>query len=332
MYTVLAYSTEKTSAQIANIYASIFPDLQARNVPILGAPRLNSLGNQFIAVGDSLTYGEGASNHTTTSYPAQTIPLLNDAFTLNNLGVESVTNGDVLSNCLNFYEPAISSMAAKSVVVDWIGTNSTTDTADWMGGANCLKRTGAKLILVSLKSYTGADSAMQTASAFYRKNWSSLADGFVDLQDVPLLGASGASTDSTYFADGVHLTDAGYALVAQYVANAVNKLFGSSDASYNTATASTYQMVAADGFLFADNTNNAIALTLPDCLGYAGVFKVKAGSNGANAITIQNAVAAETVDGVNLIGSPKALAANSTTRFLVVPGPLTTGGCTWRID
>lgn len=54
-----------------------------------------------------------------------------------------------------------------------------------------------------------------------RQNWRSFADGLLDFDAIPQLGADDAWANTDYFRDGVHLADAGSALVAGYVAGRI---------------------------------------------------------------------------------------------------------------
>lgn len=55
-------------------------------------------------------------------------------------------------------------------------------------------------------------------------NWS---HALMDVGGDTTIGATGASTNMTYYADGVHLTSAGEAIVADYALAALNALYGS---------------------------------------------------------------------------------------------------------
>ena len=59
--------------------------------------------------------------------------------------------------------------------------------------------------------------------ALIRRNWHSFADGIVDVQADPRLGAPGAEHNLVYFNshDFTHLTDVGYAIVGRDAAAAV---------------------------------------------------------------------------------------------------------------
>lgn len=57
-----------------------------------------------------------------------------------------------------------------------------------------------------------------------RNNWRTFADALVDVANDPVMGAAGTSTNTTYYADGTHPTNAGYARIAQFVREALATL------------------------------------------------------------------------------------------------------------
>jgi hypothetical protein len=57
-----------------------------------------------------------------------------------------------------------------------------------------------------------------------RAGWSDFADGLADVAAESTVGRAGAEFDTRYYRDTVHLTPAGYAVVAARVASAVRAL------------------------------------------------------------------------------------------------------------
>ena len=66
--------------------------------------------------------------------------------------------------------------------------------------------------------------ARNALNADLRAHWRSFADALADVGANRTIGADGAETDATYYRDTVHLTAAGYAIVARVVAGAVERL------------------------------------------------------------------------------------------------------------
>ncbi len=57
-----------------------------------------------------------------------------------------------------------------------------------------------------------------------RDGWQRFADGLADVASDPAVGQAGAEFDEVYYRDTVHLTPAGYGVVARRVARAVRDL------------------------------------------------------------------------------------------------------------
>jgi hypothetical protein len=70
------------------------------------------------------------------------------------------------------------------------------------------------------------DAVIAAFNALVIANWTTFADGLVDLSAEPNIGPPGSYSNLTYYnADGVHLTAAGDALVAALVKTAVQQLY-----------------------------------------------------------------------------------------------------------
>jgi lysophospholipase L1-like esterase len=67
-------------------------------------------------------------------------------------------------------------------------------------------------------------AARNALNAELRAHWKSFADGLADCAADSTIGPAGAEADPTYYRDTVHLTAAGYAIVAGVVAAAVRPL------------------------------------------------------------------------------------------------------------
>lgn len=161
------------------------------------------------------------------------------------------------------------------------------------------------------------------------KNWG--ADGIVALGSFPILAADGAAANTTYFANGLHptiLTDSTVISVAY--ANAVNEFWGSTELQHNVTSSTSYQELDKDGWL---NLTAATAptITLPDCQGYTRdrhIFNLT-----ANAATILPGATGfyssftQTINGA----SSYTLPANASVALGIIPGPSTTGGCSWYV-
>jgi len=86
------------------------------------------------------------------------------------------------------------------------------------------------LTLLPRSDPAGFDAARAVYNDMLRAQWPSFADGFADVAADPRIGADGANLDPVYFADSVHPTSAGYAIMAAAVAPALEGLAWRSNA------------------------------------------------------------------------------------------------------
>jgi lysophospholipase L1-like esterase len=298
---------------------------QRPNYPVY-APAQNSVSN-LVWIGDSIGAGYSAGGTTIQQYLA-----LNNTYTLANNSISSVTartmnplfqdrnlsyignGGTTPSKCviaIGTNDVAIITRTSKQIFSDLISM-----------GQQC-HRAGGQSILVSQTDRGSWSSQIESLSTMERQNWkaSGAFDIFADVNEIPLLGASGASSNGTYFiGDKTHLTTAGQQLYAPAVSNAINYLDGYSSSSPHVyASATAYTMTAADVWL--QSTGGATSLTLPPCSGLTGqtfnIFTTTAATvtnsaDAAAAIVGSAAVAINTqaVFQVNLYGGPTAVGCN----------------------
>lgn len=182
--------------------------------------------------GDSLTWGQNASSGigtaltTATNYPGRVMNVLGT-------GSYSGTN-------LGHPGDDIPTIAARSAATDavWSGTARTSLCLIWAGYNDLASAFTPANIYASLVSYWQARRARGfkviaftvlpgasgygsfeanrlTLNALIRAGWATYCDALVDLTTNSNIGPPGANTNTTYFnADGIHLTDAGYQIVA----------------------------------------------------------------------------------------------------------------------
>jgi lysophospholipase L1-like esterase len=74
------------------------------------------------------------------------------------------------------------------------------------------------LTLLPRSTPEGFDSARAAFNAMLREPWPTFADGLADVTTDPRVGVDGANLDPAYYADQVHPTSAGYAIMATAVA------------------------------------------------------------------------------------------------------------------
>ncbi len=306
IYYALLYNRQLTAAEIAQTYHAVAGILRTRGVQL--APRNLSSTSPLVFDGDSITAGAGATPFSNSVSPS-------DSFTKFNLGASGMYMRwlqSLAQSVDNLYAP----LAAQNVVVIFAGSNDLSGNAATVHNylsAYCRERRklGWKVVVLTMISRNGKDADKNAYNALIRQNWRSYADELADIAEDPNLGADGAYANSTYFqADGVHPTNAGQSLIAQYVQAAVNRLRSHAEQmNVNRVTASA-TLSDRDNLVLCDPSGGNVTITLPSAIGLRGaVLWVKnVQTSGANTCTVA-AAASQTIDGnatqslANLAGS-----------------------------
>lgn len=186
-----------------------------------------------ICDGDSLTRGLGATAG--NDYPSVLASELSTAFDVRNFGADSQTLTNMSSDAVAQIDtPTGTTLNRQNIIVAWGGGNdlyfgdsAATTISDFE--TYCGARNSAGLLVVACTiidrtegggSWTAAEA--DTVNTSIRANWATYADALCDLAADARLSDH---TDLTYYsADGTHLTDAGYAAVAELVAASVQAL------------------------------------------------------------------------------------------------------------
>lgn len=180
---------------------------------------LTTTNSVVVTVGDSITFGSGAS----TPWPSLLSTV--NAFTVHNSAVSGHTTWLIITNFSTEVAAHISRKAKNNIVTVFIGSNdgalygaTARHTANRLA-AYCrqLKLAGAKPVVLTMISRVGYDTFKNSYNALIRDEWRTYADAIADVADDALLGADGAYSNATYFADNIHPTDAGHALIAAAV-------------------------------------------------------------------------------------------------------------------
>jgi lysophospholipase L1-like esterase len=194
--------------------------------------------------GESLTVGYGGSHPwtndvVTPGYPSPALTVIND-------GMGGDTSARTVGSASTLIDPQFSPAAPANVVVLWTGVNDLLNLSGaWGITYNNMQqfcrerhRLGWKCFICTLESLTGQDTNRDALNAGLRTTWSTFADGLIDLGANSTIGADGASANTTYFlADGIHMTDAGYAIVSGLVNTSLTNYFS---ATYEPSTAYSY--------------------------------------------------------------------------------------------
>jgi lysophospholipase L1-like esterase len=170
--------------------------------------------------------------------PAQVMALLPGGLDMRNLGVGGQSTQMMAADAATEVDPLYDAATPANVLVCWEGTNDLI----YGGGppydaqlayrhlaAYCRarQRAGFRVVICTVLP-RGESAAFYEArnalNAELRANWRSFADALADVGADKIIGADGAETDVEYYRDTVHLTAAGYAIVAGVVADAAEAL------------------------------------------------------------------------------------------------------------
>ena len=179
---------------------------------------------------------------TDTTYPAVLARALGPAWRVRSLGTGGWNFGPLTGEAPSKIDPLFNPRLAQNVLIIFGGTNDLGGAHESAGTAfdklttYCRARKAAhpwRILVVTppVAAYPGVypadfDAQMVLYAAFIRRHWRSFADGIIDVQADPRLGAPGAEHNPVYFSshDFTHLTDAGYAIVGHDAAAAVLRL------------------------------------------------------------------------------------------------------------
>lgn len=174
---------------------------------------------------------------TDSSYPATTLASLTGTWYTRNFGVSGQTTPKMTSDAVTQIDPYYDSRVSNNVVVAWEGTNdlklgATATTAYNNLVAYCQARqaAGFKVVILTIlprsDSGTPADfnTSRATVNTNIKNNYASFADVVADVAANTDIGEDGDSDNTTYYSDKVHLTTAGYNIVAGIVATAIQTL------------------------------------------------------------------------------------------------------------
>jgi lysophospholipase L1-like esterase len=192
---------------------------------------------RVIYVGDSLTEGLYGT-HPYTYYI--TLPTYNGIPIVGyNKGMSGQTIYDLLryggtdTTTIPGIDAFHSLLAGRNILVVWAGAAdiilySTTPAQAFSyleEYCNDRRRAGWTVIVGTMISAVDNDANKNTYNGYIRSYWRNFADGLADIASNANLGADGAYANTTYFnADGIHLSDTGYATVAPIVQAAIEKV------------------------------------------------------------------------------------------------------------
>jgi lysophospholipase L1-like esterase len=190
--------------------------------------------NVIVLDGDSRTDGWNCEYR----YPYIDLLTLNEPSILYKVSFGGLSSEDLITRGPVEVDTKFSILARMNVVVVWVGVNdiSINDQSADFTFANlvtyCTERRnkGWKVIVcteVSMKGQ-GSNGACDLTRNVYndliKTQWQELANGVADLAGNPEIGAVGAYLNTTYFCDGIHLTNSGTAIIAEIINQAIDAL------------------------------------------------------------------------------------------------------------
>jgi lysophospholipase L1-like esterase len=188
---------------------------------------------QVVFTGNSLS-NTSDSGGATNRYPAQTMALLGNGFDVVNLAVGGQTTTIMNSQASTRVDPVCSDARLRNIIVPWEITNdlffgATKEAAYSAYVTYCTNRRarGFKVVAVTVlpRSDPGTPGDFEVSRAYCNSNivsnWATYADALADVAANTTIGETGDQTNATYYVDLVHMTNAGYGIVAGIVAPAI---------------------------------------------------------------------------------------------------------------
>lgn len=198
-----------------------------------------------VCVGDSITFGYGASDRNTTSYPARLQSLLGDGWNIVNCGHNSRTalddgrewNGQGGLGYRSSLEFARALALKPDVVIFMLGTNDSKN-VNWDGREADVKRDYKRLVADFL-ALEPRPTVIIGLSPYVKKDSFSIRRSVVEEQIVPFQRAlakelgldcvdihavTKKEAQISFIADGIHPNDAGYTLIAEAFAAKLREL------------------------------------------------------------------------------------------------------------
>jgi lysophospholipase L1-like esterase len=203
--------------------------------PSAAASPARAAGDLVVFDGCSLVMDTGLGE--ADMMPAQVAALLQPGLESVNLGVPGQTTQMMLADAAAQVDP-LAEGRGDPVLVVWEGTNDLMYGTDPPFDAEAAyrhlasycrarRRAGYRVVVLTVLPREGSaefEAARTELNAGLRAAWRSFADGLADVAADEVIGRAGAEFDEVYYRDTVHLTPAGYGVVARRVAEAVRDL------------------------------------------------------------------------------------------------------------
>lgn len=203
----------------------------------LVTPTANTPQIRIICDGNSLTFGSGKSSDL-KAYPFQLITLLGNPQTYEavyNLGIASQTTSQIVAQFPNIQAHLKDNSKSKNIYVAWECTNQLANGGTvndcyntYVTLCGLARSAGFYVVAMTVLPRNNAGTPVtfeadrQSLNTLIRSNYATFSDAIVDVGADATIGVAGAYNNATYYnADLVHLTDAGYGVVAGLVRTAI---------------------------------------------------------------------------------------------------------------
>ncbi len=337
-----ASSTQHTVAQIQQNVSAFFALAAAKGVPTSSLP-VSLAQPQLLALGDSITAG----TNNQTPYTSQLTLTNQPSYVISNYGIIGIRLAAILSHEANRAAPLCNTQAGPAVAILEAGTNDLASInplspqAVWSSAAawaTLMRKAGCTPFINTMISRTANGYGGQTMDAL-KDTYDALIlqqakqVGFAGVLDVaanPLLGADGASANTTYFQaiDHIHPTTLGNQLMGTAVSNGLNWYFGYNESNPHVLTTLTgFTMACSDGYIDLGGIAAGGNITLPDCTGASGATFRFNNPQSTYAVTVTADSSAHPVNGSS---AAITIPANGTLTLRLVPNPKTTSGWHWE--
>jgi lysophospholipase L1-like esterase len=183
--------------------------------------------------GDSITANVGATGG--KGWPTQAFDGIDGRATVANVAVSGKLLSAMYADAPTLVDPKYV-VGAENICTIWGGTNDIAGSLAVTAASlytmtvnyhNARHAAGFKTVAFTTLPRSNGGGGMATFEArrielnnLIRTNWRTFADALVDVASDSVMGQEGQSTNLTYYADGTHPTNAGYARIARYVREA----------------------------------------------------------------------------------------------------------------
>jgi hypothetical protein len=189
------------------------------------------LGGQIIFDGNSLTAVPSST------YPPRVMASLGSNWLYHNFGVGGQTTTEMLADVATQIDVLYDTNLSKNVVICWEWRNAISvdehtieqTYADCVTYCQGRQAVGFQVVVLTVlprayETYQDFENKRLAVNALIRANWGNFADALADVGTDSTIGPVDAADNIAYYYDGMHLTDAGYTIVANIVIAALATL------------------------------------------------------------------------------------------------------------